>query len=162
MRRIHFYVLVSVLLLFGCAPLRERLGAPGGGWSPSSQGAEDGRDAGMESSQSEPLTMAALRRDRIRLKGEVEKLRGQRHLLDDFLGNLFGALENEDYPQALAFIDRFLRTYPGHPLIDRVSNLRMAVERIQAVATEREGLRQEIRKLKDIQLKFEGLRKEGK
>jgi outer membrane protein assembly factor BamD (BamD/ComL family) len=116
----------------------------------------------MKSSQSEPLTVAALRRDRVRLKGEVEQLRGQRQLMDDFLANLFGALEKEDYPQALAYIDRFLRTHSGHPLLERVSNLRIAVERIQSIATERESLRQEIRKLKDIQFKFEGLRKEGK
>ena len=158
MKKAYLCVLVAALLLSGCAPLRERMGASGSGWPSSSEGTGNGKDDGSE----EPLTMAALRRDRIRLKGEVERLRGQQLLVDDFLENLFGALEKEDFPQALAFIDRFLRTHPGHPWGARVANLRIAVERIQAVATERENLRQEIRKLKDIQFQFEGLRKEGK
>ena len=174
-------VLVGVLLILaGCDPLREAPPPAGQVPKPPAQTSRDAERDGSAGGTASPtengkrlpdgsgITVAALRRDRDRLKREVGRLRGERarwnterRVTEDFLADFFRALDKEDYPQALTSINQFLRTHPGHPLSRRLAGLRPAVEKLQSVAAEREALRDEIRKLKDIQIRFDDIRKEG-
>ncbi|MBI2880057.1 MAG: hypothetical protein HYY21_00610 [Candidatus Tectomicrobia bacterium] len=177
-------LLLGVLLLLpaGCGGgVRDGLPPPPGAPRPSVSSPGDaareglarngpetsaGKDGGR-SSEGSGVSVAALRRDRDRLREEVERLRSERarwdagrRLVEDLLAILFRALEKGDYDGALVSIDQFLRVHPEHPMRQQVSELRPAVEKLRTVAAERQTLREEIQKLKDIQLRFDALRKE--
>ncbi|MFQ5916021.1 MAG: hypothetical protein ACE5JS_22840 [Nitrospinota bacterium] len=179
--RVLFFLLGAALIVAGCgALLRDEPPASGEIPRPPQQSWGNGKSAGssdegvsagengVQVPQGSEFSLAVLRRDRDRLKREVDQLRSERdrrdaerRLSEDFLADLFRAIEKENYPQALSSLDRFLRSNPGHPLSRRVSEIRPAVEKLQSMAAEREGLREEIRKLKEIQIHFDTLRKQG-
>lgn len=145
---------------------RPPVSSPGEGLARNGPETSAGKDGGR-SSEGSGVSVAALRRDRDRLREEVEHLRSERarwdagrRLVEDLLAALFRALEKGDYDGALVSIDQFLRVHPEHPMRQQVSELRPAVEKLRAVAAERQTLREEIQKLKDIQLRFDALRKE--
>ncbi len=174
---------VSLLIITGCGPAlkenvaRDRTAPPPRHRADNGARADasvikktDARGGGKVEgpSRTERDSVAALRRDRDRLRRELNRLYGERERRDaelrltkDFLADLFGALDAEDYSRALASIDRFLRAHPGHSLRPPVSALRPTVEKLQTGAAKREALREEIRRLKDIQFRFDDLRKEG-
>ena len=176
-----FPLAAALIILVGCGPAVKERTSPArtSGRRPPADAARGGDSAARKPDprsvggaekpkRNSPDSPDALRRDRDRLRRELSRLYGERRRRDaelgvtkDFLADMFGALQSEDYPRAMASIDRFLRAHPGHSLGPPISALRPTVEKLQAGAAEREALREEIRSLKDIQFRFDNLSKEG-